>query len=288
MRVGLVGAGPWATMVHAPIFAAGPETTLAGVWARRSEPAQKLAARFESQAFDDLDALFDASDAVAFCVPPDVQADLAPRAAAKGKPLLLEKPVAADMDAAQRLVDAVDEHDVPTMLVLSWRYADSVRAFLETARAADLMGGRGWFINGGMLEGPFRTPWRLERGPLLDVGPHVLDLLDAALGPITHVHAHGHPTGWVGLLVDHEGGRTSEASLCFTTPVPSRSGVEVYGSDGVIPMDCSSSVGPDAFKTLRKEFADMVRTGKRHELDVHRGLHLQRHIDAAEAQLLGR
>jgi hypothetical protein len=32
----------------------------------------------------------------------------------------------------------------------------------------------------------------------------------------------------------------------------------------------------------------MVRTGKRHELDVHRGLHLQRHIDAAEAQLLGR
>src|SRR4030095_2810780 len=32
VRGGLVGAGPWARMLHAPMLAGGPETTLAGIW----------------------------------------------------------------------------------------------------------------------------------------------------------------------------------------------------------------------------------------------------------------
>ncbi|MFE6133357.1 gfo/Idh/MocA family oxidoreductase, partial [Streptomyces sp. NPDC056437] len=37
VRVGLVGAGPWARAMHARMLAAGPETTLTAVWARRPE-----------------------------------------------------------------------------------------------------------------------------------------------------------------------------------------------------------------------------------------------------------
>ena len=39
VAVGLVGAGGWADLVHAPTLAAGPQTRLAGVWARRPEAA---------------------------------------------------------------------------------------------------------------------------------------------------------------------------------------------------------------------------------------------------------
>lgn len=35
VTVGLAGAGAWTGMVHAPTFAAGPETSLADIWARR-------------------------------------------------------------------------------------------------------------------------------------------------------------------------------------------------------------------------------------------------------------
>lgn len=42
IKVGIVGAGPWTSMVHAPVFATGPETALSGVWARRPEAAAKL------------------------------------------------------------------------------------------------------------------------------------------------------------------------------------------------------------------------------------------------------
>src|SRR5690606_24187086 len=44
LTVGLVGAGPWASMFHAPAIAGGPETRLAAVWARRPEAAGELAA----------------------------------------------------------------------------------------------------------------------------------------------------------------------------------------------------------------------------------------------------
>ena len=37
-------------------------------------------------------------------------------------------------------------------------------------------------------------------------------------GPWCHVRAHGSSLGWVGLLLEHESGRSSEASLCAPPP----------------------------------------------------------------------
>lgn len=286
VAVGLIGAGPWASMVHAPVLAAGPHTRLAGVWARRPDAAAELAARHDTTAFDSVDALFDACEAVACAVPPDVQADLAVRAARAGKHLLLEKPIAGDLAGAERLVDAIGEAGVGSMIVLSWRYAATVRAFLDEARSFTALGGRGMFVSGALLGGMFATPWRLERGPLLDLGPHVVDLLDAALGPVVGVRASGDLLGWVGLQLTHEGGTVSAASLCATSALqPHRAGVELYGTTGVLEIDCASAVGAGAFRTLAEELAAMVRSGGGHPLDVRRGLHLQRILADAELQL---
>lgn len=285
--VGLVGAGPWAKMVHAPVLAAGPETRLAGVWARRTEAAERLASRYDAPVFDRLEELFDNCDVVAFCVPPAVQAQLAVKAAEAGKTLLLEKPVADDLAGAQRLADAIGEAGVASMVVLSWRYSAAVRDFVDRARSFPAAGGRGTFISGALLGGPFATPWRLERGALLDVGPHVIDLLDAALGPVCGVQAHGDSLGWVGLLLEHESGVVSEVSLSAAVPLqPHRAGVELYGPDGVLEIDCVTAVDASAFATLRAELAATVARGGGHPLDVSRGLHLQRILAKAEAELL--
>ena len=285
VRVGVVGAGPWASMVHAPVFAAGPETELSGVWARRPEAAAKLVERHGGVVFDDVDALFEASDAVAFAVPPDVQAALAVRAAAAGRALVLEKPIALSLADAERLAEAAAA--VPSLVVLSWRYAASVRAFLQQTAAATPLGGRGIFASGAALGGPFATPWRLEQGPLYDLGPHVLDLLDAAMGPIVDVRATGDPLGWITLACAHESGATSSASLTMSTAIqPHRAGVEVYTADRVLELDCTAAVGVEAFATLRAELAGLVASGATHPtLGVERGLHLQRLIDAAARQL---
>src|SRR3954451_22371610 len=113
------------------------------------------------------------------------------------------------------------------MIVLSWRYAESIRTFVDDAQRFGAMGGRGLFVSGALLGGMFATPWRLERGPLLDLGPHVVDLLDAALGPVVEVHASGELLGWVSLQLTHAGGAVSTAELCATSALqPHRSSVE--------------------------------------------------------------
>lgn len=287
IAVGVVGAGPWAAMVHAPTFAAGPETTLAGVWARRPDAAERLASRHAAPAVADLDELFAHCDAVAFAVPPDVQAALAARAARAGVAVVLEKPIAGDLAAAVELAAAVDDAGVASLVVLSWRYAADVRHFLDAAAGIEVSGGSGRFLSGAALAGPFATPWRLERGPLLDLGPHVVDLLDAAIGQVTAVHAFGDRHGWVDLVLEHRSGASSSATLCATTPVdPARAGVELYGPAGVLEVDCTAAVDASAFATLRRELVEAVARGGGHPLDVHRGLHLQRLLHDAEQQLL--
>ena len=87
LAVGLVGAGTWAERVHAPMLAAGPETRLAGVWARRPDAAAALARRHGVEAAPSFETLLERSEAIAFAVPPDVQARLATIAACAGKAL---------------------------------------------------------------------------------------------------------------------------------------------------------------------------------------------------------
>jgi predicted dehydrogenase len=173
-------------MVHAPILANSPDTELVGIWARRPEAAGALAAKHNTSAVGSYEALLDACDAVAFCVPPDVQATLAVAAAKAGKTLLLEKPIALDLASALELVDAVETADVRTVVLLSLRYAQPVKDFLaECAGLAPALGGRAAWVSGALRDGsPFATPWRLERGPLPDLGPHAIDVVDAAIGPV--------------------------------------------------------------------------------------------------------
>lgn len=52
VEVGLVGAGPWARAMHARILAAGPETRLTAVWARRAEAAHETAVPYGAHVAD--------------------------------------------------------------------------------------------------------------------------------------------------------------------------------------------------------------------------------------------
>ncbi|WP_283133464.1 Gfo/Idh/MocA family protein [Rhizohabitans arisaemae] len=284
ITVGLVGAGPWARRVHAPMLAAGPHTRLGGVWSRRPEAAKELAVAFGADACPRYDDLLDTCDAIAFAVPPQVQAELAAIAARSGRPVLLEKPLAADLDGARALADVIGETGVASQMVLTWRYSAEVREFLGRVAALEPFGGRAAYVSGGLL-GEFATPWRLERGAVLDVGPHMVDLLSAALGPVAGAVAHGDPLRWTGMLLQHEGGAVSELSLCMNTPLPEhRAWIEVYGRHGGEALD-ASRLGPEIFTTLAAEFAETVRRGGGHPLDAAHGLRLQETIAAVEEGL---
>jgi predicted dehydrogenase len=280
IAVGLVGAGPWAHEMHAPILAAGPETALVAVWARRPSAREELASAFGAHACGSFDELLDRCEAVAFAVPPDVQAALGVLAAKAGKALLLEKPIALSLVDATRLASAAGEAGVVTQLVLTRRYHPATREFLARAAGFRAAGALARHLHGALLDGPYATPWRLEHGVLLDLAPHSLDLLDAVLGPIAEIRAAGDPRTWVTLTCEHESGVISTAALSGTIGT-SCARIELFGPDGALTYKSTGQDPAPAWATLRSEFADAVRSRRSHELDVHRGLYLQRLIERA-------
>jgi predicted dehydrogenase len=293
VAVGLVGAGPWAGMLHAPMLAGGPETTLAGVWARRPEAARALAEQHGSRAVGSLEELWEVCEAVAFAVPPDVQAELGTAAARAGRHLLLDKPVALTVEAAEGLAAAVAEASVVSQMVLTNRYSPRGRAFLAAATGFETVGARCASLSGALLgDSPFSTPWRRRHGVLLDVGPHLFDLLEAAVGPIEELSGRGDPLSWVSLTCRHAGGQVSEVSMSLSLPLAETLfECVLYGPSGALayrrapdPATAATELQA-AGDTLRREFAAAVTSGTASELDVNRGLRLQRLIDVAARSL---
>lgn len=116
-------------------------------------------------------------------------------------------------------------------------------------------------------------------GPL---GPHLLDLLDAAAGPITRVRGTGAPRRWIELTCEHENSAVSQASLSGSVAVPRvLTRVELFGSAEPLVYDTAGIDHEECWPILRHDFATAVRTRTPGPLDARRGLYLQTLLDAA-------
>ena len=262
LRMGLVGAGPWATVVHAPLIDGGPGTSLEVVWARRPDAAAELASPYGAAVAGSFEELLERCDAVAFAVPPDVQAALARQAAMAGKHLLLEKPLAFNLLDAERLAAAVEEAGVSTMMFLTNRFTAEVRDFLARVAQTEPQAAQISFVSGGSRPGEFfATPWRVARGALLDLGPHVLDLLDATLGPISQVTAVGDPTRFVALTTRHESGLVGQAMLSITAE----------GAEGAMVCKVHTTTGPVGVRQLDGQRQQGILHDDRGRVRRHRG-----------------
>lgn len=102
MRVGVIGAGYFGRF-HALKLAASDRASLSGV--HDSDPARAAAVAREagSQAID-LKTLIAASDAVVIAAPAEAHHDLASMALQAGRHVLVEKPIAATLEEADRLI----------------------------------------------------------------------------------------------------------------------------------------------------------------------------------------
>ncbi|GAB2331085.1 hypothetical protein STREPTOSP366_62370 [Streptomyces variabilis] len=214
-------------------------------------------------------------------MPPAVQAGLAPLAARRGKALLLEKPLGPDLDAARRVADAGADSGVVSQLVLTKRYHPVTRAFLA-ARDAEVSGARSCHLHGAFRGGEFATGWRLEQGALLDLGPHLLDLLDAAVGPVKAIRGTGDSRTWLELTCEHENGAVSQASLSGAVDVDRAvTRVELFGAGEPLVYDTAEIDHEECWPVLRRKFATAVRTGVTTAPDAARGLYLQELITRA-------
>ncbi|MEV5007638.1 MULTISPECIES: Gfo/Idh/MocA family oxidoreductase [unclassified Streptomyces] len=290
MRIGLLGTGPWARMVHAPALSGHGELDFAGVWGRRTAAAKDLAERHGTHAYDDLDALLAEVDAVAVALPPHVQADLAVRAARAHCHLLLDKPLAATVEQGRAVVGAVRETGVASVVFFTARFQPESEAWIaEQAARGDWFTARAQWL-GAVFTGdsPFAaSPWRREKGALWDVGPHALSVLLPVLGDVRRVTAAAHgPGDTVHAVLDHVGGASSTLTLSLTAP-PAAAGatVELRGEAGVTLLSESSEDAVAAYGRATDALLAAARTGRPHPCDAAFGLRVTEILAAAEAEL---
>ncbi|GAB3125437.1 Gfo/Idh/MocA family oxidoreductase [Streptomyces calidiresistens] len=291
MRFGLLGTGPWARTTQGPALIDHPDTELVGVWGRRPEAAGELAGELGTAAFTDVDELLEACDAVTVALPPHVQPELAIRAARAGCHLLLDKPVASEPADARRLVAAVEEAGVASVVFFTLRFAPEPAEWIAEQREVGgwLTARAQWLsaVLGGRESAYSASPWRRERGALWDVGPHILSVLLPVLGDVTDVDriaAVRGPGDTVNLLLPHVGGAVSTVTLSLTVP-PEAAVVEaeLRGPAGAVRLpERDRGVAPLAFGRAIGALSEAARGGEPHPCDVRFGARVTEILAVAE------
>ncbi|MBI4543750.1 MAG: Gfo/Idh/MocA family oxidoreductase [Gemmatimonadetes bacterium] len=203
-RVGVLGTGAIAQVVHLPTLAQLPGVRVAAVCDADEAKAEAIAARFgvekvcraDEQVFTAADV-----DAVIICSPSHLHEPQAIAALEAGKHVLVEKPLALDAAGAERVVKAAERTGRALMVAMNNRYRPDAAALKPFARGGEL--GEVFFVKAGWLNRKVRVlrpTWRHRRetaggGALMDLGVQILDLCLWMLDypRIARVVAHMHP-----------------------------------------------------------------------------------------------
>jgi predicted dehydrogenase len=291
MRLGLIGTGHWARVVHATSASRLTSIEFVGVWGRNASAAEGIATDFGVTAYADPDSLIADVDALTFAVPPAVQVDIAIRAAQRGRHLLLEKPVALDPAQAHELERALGASHAASIVFFTQRFVETTQDWLEQARATNgWIGARAEFLsNIYQPGGPFaESAWRREHGALWDIGPHALSLLCPVLGPVSAVVAGRGARDHVNLILRHAERVSSSVSLSLTAP-PAIAGRTFYfdGESGrlALPSAPQADVVRAHQAALRTLIDLSTQRDPSHPCDIHFGAQVVDVLAAAEQSL---
>ncbi len=198
IRWGIIGVGDVTEVKSGPGFQQAEGSSLVAVMRRDGAKARDYARRHGvPRWYDDADALLadPEVDAVYVATPPDSHRDYTVRAAAAGKPVYVEKPMARTAEECRTMIRACEAADVPLFVAYYRRAMPRFRTVAELVADGAIGEVRAVTLrttSGGVWE-PGHLPWRVRPeisggGLFVDVGSHTLDLVDHLLGPLRDVH----------------------------------------------------------------------------------------------------
>jgi UDP-N-acetylglucosamine 3-dehydrogenase len=248
MRVGVVGAG-FIGAIHLGAYANMPEVEVVGVADIRPETAAAGAAAVGARAYSSYEDLIAAEvvDLVDVCLPTAYHRDLALQAARAGKHLILEKPIARNLEDAEAIIEAFDGSSQRLFV------GHVVRFFPEYARIKEMVDA-GELGTVGVARTSRRSPfltgwndwyadWRMSGGVLLDLVIHDFDFLRWSLGEVERVYARGvlgreyNRLDYALVTLRFEGGAIAHIEGQWGYPGPFNSSIEVAGSRAMVTAD---------------------------------------------------
>jgi UDP-N-acetylglucosamine 3-dehydrogenase len=223
MRVGVIGVGSMGQN-HVRVFAEIAEVV--GVADPNAKAAGVVSKRFNTKSYANAsDLLEEDLDAVSVCVPTEHHANVALEVISAGVPLLVEKPLAATVPEAKRVVDAAKKAGVTLAVGHIERHNPAIAAVKR-----QLLEG----LYGDLVTAAARRvssfPGRVrDVGVVMDLGVHEIDILRYLVGsPVDSVFALGgrklHETfeDYANLLLSFHNGVHGFVEVNWLTPMKVR------------------------------------------------------------------
>ncbi|UCC26097.1 MAG: Gfo/Idh/MocA family oxidoreductase [Gemmatimonadales bacterium] len=190
LRVGIVGTGAVAQLVHLPFCTNRRDVEVVAVADKDPDKAEALARRFHVPGVLSTEELLqgDAVDAVILCTPNHLHESEAVTALGTGKHVLVERPLALTPGGCRAVVEAAESSGRILVVGMSHRFRPDVaalRAFVAGGELGEVYAGRVAWMN--RFVPMRRTTWRQNPeeaggGALMDLGAPALDLLLWVLG----------------------------------------------------------------------------------------------------------
>lgn len=228
IRWGFIGCGEVTEKKSGPAFSLVPGSSVVAVMSRNAERARSYAERHNiPRWYTDAQALLDDPEvnAVYIATPPSSHVTYAIMAMKSGKPVYVEKPLAATYDECIRVNRVSRETGVPCFVAYYRRYLpyfQKVKEIVESGQIGKVVGVQIRFAvpPRDLDYNRKQLPWRVQRdiaggGYFYDLAPHQLDLLQEIFGPIMRVS--GFCTNRAGL---YESEDTVSASFQFLDGLP--------------------------------------------------------------------
>jgi myo-inositol 2-dehydrogenase/D-chiro-inositol 1-dehydrogenase len=250
LRIGMIGCGLVMDLKHMVVLrrVAGAQVVAAAdvdaeqlraVADRHAIPA-RYTDPHELLARDDIDA-------VGICTPPAQHAALVVAALDAGKHVLVEKPLALDVDECDRMIEKARQSDRKVVVGFHMRWHRQVRHAREVLRSGRL--GAMELIR-GIWTNPLRSDrdlpeWRGRRetggGGLIEIGVHVYDLFRFWTGTdVEEVFAVSHGRDWpdetASVSARMSNGVVVSALLSEVTSCDME--FEIYGREGRLRLAC--------------------------------------------------
>lgn len=189
---GILGAGDIARKHVAAAMQQAPGHRLHAIMRRDRAEAERFARDFGvERAYTDARAFVSDPqlDAVFIATPPSSHAEFTALAAAAGKHVICEKPIATSVADAESMIAVCAQHKVRLMICHYQRFNrrhQQMRRWIESGAIGRVVSAR---LNFSSYSPPAADAWRYDPlvaggGPVMDLGSHCLDLLTYLCGPI--------------------------------------------------------------------------------------------------------
>ena len=256
MKVGIVGAGTMGS-AHARAWQA-TDASLVGVTTSHLRSATRLAEATNTRAFESYEALLAEVDIIDICTPTDLHKDMVLRAAAAGKHIVCEKPIALNIEDAKEMIAACKRANVRLFIAMVVRFFPQYRT-AQQAVASGQIGTLGVIRLKRVAYQPLGDElWFTDEarsgGLLVDLMLHDFDYARWLAGNVKRVYAKSirsqkpdAPSDYalVTLSFDNDCKALIEGGWAYP-PGTFRVGMDIAGEDGVIEWrsDDSHTIQP--------------------------------------------